>query len=121
MGANKLQDRRASGFAGLVFCTHFVNILCNECVPSTIGTGGFEGVLRVQLLLMVPGLVSLMAAMALALTLPCKPMAHTDTIHVQTVGMREKLNETSSCRSKEVLYCRSSLLPASWLLVGWGA
>merc|ERR1712129_30773 len=40
---------------------------------------------------------------------------------VQTVGMREKLSETCSCRSKEVLYCRSSLLPASWLLVGWGA
>mmetsp|Transcript_623 Transcript_623/g.1144 ORF Transcript_623/g.1144 Transcript_623/m.1144 type:complete len:471 (+) Transcript_623:54-1466(+) len=119
--ANKLQDRRASGFAGLVFCTHFVNILCNECVPSTIGAGGFEGVLRVQLLLMVPGLVSLMAAMALAFALPCKPMAHTDTIHVQTVGMHEKLSETSSCRSKEVLYCRPSFLPASWLLVGWGA
>jgi len=119
--ANKLQDSRTSGFAGLVFCTHFVIILCNEYVPSTMGTGGFEGVLRVELLLMFPGLVSLMAAMALAYTLPSKPVAHTDTIHVQTVGILEKSSETSSCRSKELLNCRSSLLPASWLFVGWGA
>jgi len=119
--ANKLQDSRTSGFAGLVFCTHLVNILCNEYVPITMGTGGFEGILRVQLLLMFPGLISLMAAMALAFTLPCKPMAHTDTIHVQTVGMHDELSETSSGKNNEILYCRCSLLPASWLLVGWGA
>jgi len=119
--ANKLQDSRTSGFAGLVFCTHLVNILCNEYVPSTMGTGGFEGVLRVQLLLMLPGLVSLIAAIALACTLPSKPPAHTDSIHVQSVGIHEQLTETSSCRSKDHLCCRSSFVPSGWLLILWGA